>query len=240
MIAIGLDIGWLADLLKSDNIEGFPYSITLKDLLEILKNGASNVLRVLLDCQGQNIRLSNQCLMRIVRETRDEAILSLLFGRCHEKVKITTKIIQVAARYRTKVIMDLLLNNSGGFKITEAILQAAAINRNGESVMRLFLDRYGDDFRIIESIVQAAAANCHHGEKIMRLLLGRRGEELTISENVVQAAAANDNSGEKIIQLLLDQRGEEFRISESIVEAGAAIGYAGKNGLAIVVRSTRS
>jgi hypothetical protein len=66
--------------------------------------------------------------------------------------------------------------------ITEGVVKAAAGNEeSGGKVMRLLLDRRGDEIRITEEVVKAAAENERSGGEVMRLLLDRRRDDVRIA-----------------------------------------------------------
>ena len=117
-----------------------------------------------------------------------------------------------------KVISILVANPST--QVTDEVVKAAAENEEaGEEVMRLLLDRRGDDIKITDHVVKVAAENVEVGEKVMRLLLDRRGDDIKITDEVVKAAASN--SSEKVMRLLLDRRGGDVKITDEVVQVAA-------------------
>lgn len=125
------------------------------------------------------------------------------------------------ARWGLVDVADLLLKDSN-IKITEEIMQKAAAHKSGKNtVMKLILDRRGDQIKITDEVLQKAAAN-PHGASIMELLLDRRGDQIEITDRILQAAARNSWNGFSIMKLLLNQRGDQIKITNRILRAAAA------------------
>lgn len=104
---------------------------------------------------------------------------------------------------------------------------------NEPAVMKLLLDRKGDEIRITDSVVQEAAANEESGVAIMILLIERterRGEELKIVNDILQNAERNGKSGLAIIKLLVDflyRGGNEVTITGKVLESAVANWWSG-------------
>ncbi|KAF4213882.1 hypothetical protein CNMCM6805_003965 [Aspergillus fumigatiaffinis] len=88
-------------------------------------------------------------------------------------------------------------------------LSQAAVAYSTHNVMKLLLEKRGNQFQIIGDVVKAAAQNKENGKEILTLLLEQRGDEVQITEDVVKAAAAY--SSQDVMEFLLEQRGTSFR-----------------------------
>ena len=111
--------------------------------------------------------------------------------------------LHVAVKHGSCGVISVLITNKLT-EITEKVVEAAAgIEDSGTEVMRLLLDRRGDDVKITEKVVEAAAGNANNGKEVMTLLLDRRGDDVKITEKVVEAVAGNEDSGKEVMILLL-------------------------------------
>lgn len=127
------------------------------------------------------------------------------------------------ARWGLEDVAYLLLEDSK-IQITNDILEKAAAN-NKPSVIKLLLDRKGDEVKVTHSVVQVAAANQESGVAIMKLLIEQRREEIKITNEVMQNAARNGKNGLEIIKHLvafLDRGGHEVTITGKVLESAAA------------------
>ncbi|KAI2634056.1 hypothetical protein GGS21DRAFT_543965 [Xylaria nigripes] len=146
------------------------------------------------------------------------------------------KIREIAKRFNSDVMAAILDMRGNDFKITPAVVEAAAGNKShGEEIIRLLLDERGNEFKITPAVVEAAAGNKFHGEEILRLLLDERGNDFKITPAVVEAAAGNKFHGEEILRLLLDERGDEVTITPSVVEAAAGNKFHGEEILRLLL-----
>ncbi|OAA35896.1 HET domain protein [Beauveria brongniartii RCEF 3172] len=93
------------------------------------------------------------------------------------------------------------------------------VRKLGFELMRVFLDRYGDDV-VITAKVAEAAAESPGGEEVLGLVLDRYGNDVAINEDLV-AAAARGHCGPDVLALLIDRYGDQIVITERIVEAAA-------------------
>lgn len=125
------------------------------------------------------------------------------------------------ARWGLVDVADLLLKDSN-IKITEEIMQKAAAHKSEKNtVMKLILDRRGDQIKITDKVLQEAAAN-PYGSSIMELLLDRKGDQIKITNRILRAAARNSGNGFSIMKLLLDRRRDQIKITDRILQAAAA------------------
>ncbi|KAH0600097.1 hypothetical protein MHUMG1_01093 [Metarhizium humberi] len=89
----------------------------------------------------------------------------------------------------------------------------------GHSMMRLFLDRYGDEIAITEKAVEAAAQN-EAGAEVMELLFDRYRDAIVVTEKALKAAVGND-AGTGVLDLFLDRRRDQIAVTEEVMEAAA-------------------
>ncbi|KAK3179011.1 hypothetical protein OEA41_001150 [Lepraria neglecta] len=138
----------------------------------------------------------------------------------------TSSMANLASMYRDQghleeaekweAMADILRREGGDAQIMEEEVVKIARSCDKE-VMKLLLDRKGDEVQITEGVVTAAAGNKSRGGEMMKLLLDRKGDEVQITESVITAAAGNKSSGGEIMKLLLDRKGTEVQITEEAV-----------------------
>ncbi|KAM3510449.1 hypothetical protein MY11210_005902 [Beauveria gryllotalpidicola] len=108
----------------------------------------------------------------------------------------------------------------GGDNVMIAEDVATHIVQNlGAELMRVLLDRYGDDI-VITAKVAEAAAESPGGEEVLCLVLDRYGNDVVINEDLV-VAAARGYCGPDVLALLIYRYGDQIVITERIVEAAA-------------------
>lgn len=144
-----------------------------------------------------------------------------LTDRIRDNVQITEEdMIRVVSCFDEKIITVVFYLKRDNIPITKEVVRAAAENWVwGLEVMRLLLDKCGDEVKITEEVVEAAAENCDSGLEVMRLLLDERGDEVKITKEVVKVAA--ENSSSKVMRLLLNERGDEVKIAREAIKVAA-------------------
>ena len=164
-------------------------------LMVAIKNYSVPVVNMLLD-HGADVR-ANGCrylaIERAASAEGDEAVLAA-----------------VLARY-------------ADIEITEAVLKAAAGNKNkSKEVMKLLLAR-DSNIKITKAVLTAAAAAAAagnwHGKDVMELLLARDAN-IEITEAVLTTAAAGNWHGKDVMELLL-ARDANIEITEAVLTAAA-------------------
>ncbi|KAH8694191.1 hypothetical protein BGW36DRAFT_463772 [Talaromyces proteolyticus] len=118
--------------------------------------------------------------------------------------------------------MITLLLEKGNARIAaqNRILAAAARNtRNGQDIMALLLDIFGDEVQISEYIILHALWNEEKGEEIIAWLLDRQGYRIQITERIVEMAVSRGRNTERIITLLLDRRGDMIQITDEVLKS---------------------
>jgi len=183
-------------------------------------------------------------------------ILNLL-TRIQNDVEITDReasaAIKIIDEKTLKVLLDL---NRENFKITEAVIEAAAKNkRSGKEVITLLLDMQGEEYQITERVLVAAAGDeeghiikavldrpkvraqitnkvleavgqNQHGADIVKLVLDRQEDTSDITEELLLLFARNFFAGGDIFQELFDRRGDEIVITEDVLETAVDTGGA--------------
>ncbi|KAL7928822.1 hypothetical protein V8C35DRAFT_317137 [Trichoderma chlorosporum] len=150
-------------------------------------------------------------------------IIELLLEKLGDKVTITEKVVEAAAKNQRSgpEVMKLFLNHGINITITEEIVKAAARNqRSGPEVMKLFLN-HGINITITEEIVQAASGDWQHWKEIMALLLDQQGDNIIITEEIIKAVAGNASYSSKEMMALFLNRLEDHNITEDVVKAAA-------------------
>ncbi|KAL7812767.1 hypothetical protein V8C26DRAFT_406512 [Trichoderma gracile] len=202
------------------NLDG-TVAIGQKIVASIAQSCSGNVMSLLLDRQGNQIRIDEATSRAAARNvSHGEEVMALLLKRRGTEITITEEIVANAARSKNghKLLALLLKERGHEIVITHDIVKAAAGNSHGEHSLALLLQERGDEIIINDEIVKAAAR--HNDEHALALLLNRRGSEVTITEEIIELAAGeNTRHGYEVVKLLLEKRGDEFKITEEIVKA---------------------
>ncbi|KIM92814.1 hypothetical protein OIDMADRAFT_107066 [Oidiodendron maius Zn] len=129
----------------------------------------------------------------------------------------------IAVKHGSRGVISVLLMNEH-IQVTEEVVKTAAENSSsGKDVIKLLLDRRGDEVKITDKVVEAAARN-YNGKDVLTFLLDRRGDEVKITDKItdkVVEAAARSYNGKDVLTLLLDRRGDEVNITDEVVQAAA-------------------
>ncbi|KAI9766642.1 MAG: hypothetical protein M1839_004797 [Geoglossum umbratile] len=194
------------------------------------KNSGMEIMQLLLG-RG-DVQLTYGAVAAIARQF-DAEVVELLLRR--NDIEIGEDImISIARRFDTK-ITRLLLEKKGYAEVTEAVVEAAAANRNnGKEVMELLLNNVG--FQITHGVVAAIARRFDAG---MMGLLFSKG--LRITEAVVEAATINKGSGKEVVEFLLG-RGDILIVemvmkgAPSNMKRGEPLSRSAENGHNVVVQ----
>ena len=253
-LVVHFDISWLAELIVTGQIEAEHFEESdIIDMAQYAPKSFQCLLR--LDIKG--ILITKEIIERAVRSREAIASMQLLLDHWGQEIEITEDLVMVAASNYWhgpgEGVVQLLLKQeaAAGIRITEAILESAAKNRN-DKVMRLLLTDRGKEIKITEAVLEAAVSNrsserkeeilqllldhesaagiritegmlksAASNERVMRAILTRRGKEIKITEAVLEAVAKSW-VGCAMMRLLLEQQGEEIRITENVVIAAAS------------------
>jgi hypothetical protein len=115
-------------------------------------------------------------------------------------------------------MVELILSRDESIRITQRALEAAVPITQEYSLLKLLLDRGGDDIKITEEILKVVAQKSF--VFIMQLLLHRGGKRVQITEDVLRAAANNRYDSEMLL-LLLDQAGENIQLPQDLSHVAA-------------------
>jgi formylmethanofuran dehydrogenase subunit D len=181
-----------------------------------IKFGLINETQFLLD---SGVDIGNAFLEAARNENHGKELVALFLDRRGDELKITEKVVQIAAgnpRSGQEVLALLLEQRGDEVEITEEIVKVAARAVN-PAALELLLKQRRDKVKITEEIVKTAARA--PASATLELLLKQRGDEVKITEEVVKAAAGAVNPA--ALGLLLEQRGDEVKITEEIVKAAA-------------------
>ncbi|KAM0246182.1 hypothetical protein ACHAQJ_010321 [Trichoderma viride] len=187
-------------------------------LLLAVKNNHKPVIRLLLENQGDEAKVTDEVVKAAAGNRNDKEVMTLLLNHRGDQITITDEVVEAAVgNCNGKEVMELLLNQSGDqIIITEDAVLTIAANFDKE-VMILLLNQREDQITITEEVVKAATRNWN-GKEVMALLLDQRGDQINITEEVIKAAARNNK---EVMALLLNQRGDQITITEEVVKIAA-------------------
>jgi hypothetical protein len=198
-------------------------TITPEQLAEVLKRSHYRLFRLLLSLRRDRVTIT-EGVVEATALLDNTSMMDLLLGERGDDLLIPNELVKtvVQRHKRPNAMMEVLVNHKGSeIQITDELLEEVAMRWDGSGidVMKLFLDRRGEDFHITENLIRILALR-RKGTDLMELLLDRRGEEVFITEGILIRAAWNQY-GVGFMKLLLDRRGEEFLITENVVMAAA-------------------
>ncbi|KAH7011217.1 hypothetical protein EDB80DRAFT_640557 [Ilyonectria destructans] len=127
----------------------------------------------------------------------------------------TTPIDQAVGAGHVEVIDQLLDHNAIVSKRTFRIL--AKNKRHGKAMMRLILDRQGDEISIPNSTIAALAIN--FDTEMMRITLHRYSHAIVATKEVINATAENSLHGAATLRLLLDRQRNKLTINDDTFTA---------------------
>lgn len=94
----------------------------------------------------------------------------LLHERCHVRITEEMIVAAVESQHATR-FLTLLLDKVGSSQITDRVVESAARNAShGKEIMRLLVDKYGEEIPISEDVKRATAEKSETGGQIMELL----------------------------------------------------------------------
>jgi hypothetical protein len=88
-------------------------------------------------------------------------------------------------------------------------------SRNGE-VMKMLLDRHGDQIPMTGEFVKTVAKKCDG--QTMKLLLDKRGNDIALTREVLEAAAENNSSKEEVVMELLKRYQNQVSINTDVAK----------------------
>jgi molybdopterin synthase catalytic subunit len=154
-----------------------------------IKFGLINETQFLLD---SGVDIGNTFLEAARNENHGKELVALFLDRRGDELKITEKVVQIAAgnlRSRQEVLALLLEQRGDEVKITEEIVKAAA-GAYSPAALELLLKQRRDEVKTAEDIFKAAAGN----EKVIALLLKHRRDAYSATESVGLTEMASGGS----------------------------------------------
>ena len=150
-------------------------------------------------------------------------VLTNVIRRRGLEVEITGEMMMEIGydREACKAVAQLLKENDGEIKITEAAMQNSVLTYNIEVVMVL-LDQMAAEFKITEKMLTQAAQRHRHyrySNEVFALLLRRGDRAVKITKSLVENIAGSFDA--EIMTLLLGERGAEVEITEEVMEKAA-------------------
>ncbi|KAL7908806.1 hypothetical protein GGI35DRAFT_413879 [Trichoderma velutinum] len=181
----------------------------------------STMSALLLDKRSDKIKITEKVLRRaVINYFNGAAIMTLLFNICPNKVKISRTTFEMMIKYGSIETTSLILSERASeVKITEDIVLATIVARNGIAKLSLLLEQHDHEIQISESLMTVAMAKASFDW--LTVLFNKRGHDIKITEDIVEAAAGNKDCASDIIYLLVDKRGHEFKITKGILEAAS-------------------
>ncbi|EAU39331.1 predicted protein [Aspergillus terreus NIH2624] len=158
----------------------------------------------------------------LIVERFSEAIIALLFENYGRQIRITEQVLKAAAKNKSgQETMAFLCDVFGGhIQVTEVVLRAAAENSSrGYEIWCLLTDRYSNQIRITDELLQTVARNQPVGT--MELLCCKFSDQVRITETVLRAAAENSPGGYAIICFLTERYSNQIRITEELLQTVA-------------------
>lgn len=169
----------------------------------------------------RELEISEEGIAEIAKNFDKEAVELLLDQQ--PNAPLTEKVIQAAAgNWQGMELISLLIDRQRDFQVTEDVLQAAAGNKvNGKQILKLLLDRYGENIPIPSRVLKAAIMNESSGEEMAILLLKKARGGIAITEEDVIAVLENGKRGQAILMKLLEYSSGGIPVTTEIVKAAA-------------------
>jgi F0F1-type ATP synthase delta subunit len=204
-------------------IDHYRTDIPITEVIEaIAQHSDQDVMNCLLDRSRADVLVTESVVEAAAANSKNgKEIMRLLFNRYRKGLQFTeTTVVTVAKRFGPEVIKFLLDQRGADALVTEAVVEAAARNRdfrhseNGKDIIKKLIDKYQKDWPIRE-VIQAIAEN--FDREVMEHLLKRLGSDILVTEGVVRAAAQNYKNSNDIMKLLLQKGTVEIPVAEETV-----------------------
>jgi Cdc6-like AAA superfamily ATPase len=192
--------------------DGSQITITKAIVIAAAENGWNGeaFIRLLL-CSRKDQGTITKAAVFLIAKAFDRETVRLLLDSWGDHPTLLSIIVSGAAENSSghgKEIIQLLFDRGvhrDQISMTEAVVQAAAGNLwEGEAILGLLFDRWGDQVPVTEAVVVAAVKNTARGEDVVRLLLDRRKSRVPVNNAVARAVQENHWNGNAIIGLVLD------------------------------------
>ncbi|KAL3451722.1 hypothetical protein BJX65DRAFT_223896 [Aspergillus insuetus] len=197
--------------------------ITAHAVVEVARRFDAQIMAALVRVHGPGLPMTEDVVIAAgMNKARGCELMSLLIDSPGLNAPFTNHVLESIIR-RSEIateMMDLLLQQRSETVLTEEMVRlAAAHEKSGTELIKLFFSHLGKQLPITENVVKAATANDYQGLKILEYLLAHWGPKLPITEKVVIAALRNMYCQE-IIDLL--QEKQSVPVTPRVIEIAAA------------------
>ncbi|KAM0238863.1 hypothetical protein ACHAP5_008552 [Fusarium lateritium] len=228
------------------------------------------IQKLLVEKSANTIPTTERTIEMFARHTSGSIFQNLIIRRASD-IPITGNVVKaIAANFyftRRNAEENFITLFGNGYLAKDAVsgVIKSILTETDESILQLFIDQTGVEFKVTEEIVQAATKNWRKGNNMMRLLLERRDRSVSItrkvtvaiakdfdasnlqqtfdegdtdmrvSQELLQAGAGNIRYGEEVMSLLLERQSEDITITGAIVEAAAGNWQSGKDILSLLL-----
>ncbi|XHG01776.1 hypothetical protein AWENTII_005149 [Aspergillus wentii] len=178
----------------------------------------SEIMNMLLDEFGQDTAIDDE-IIQAIAENPDEGLdmMKTLLCRQQAWVGVSEQILDKAATWNNREMLELLVNNARGsdIAITEKIVCSAAQNNDhAVELMEYLFDLRGHSLPITEDVLVSAATAQYYqsrSDDLLTLILERR-PEMPVTDRLLEAVSPFPNA----IKLLLDRRQDRLPIGKMI------------------------
>lgn len=140
------------------------------------------VLQLLVDRRGQDINITEKVVKAIGKNyTNGNHIMRILLEGKRDELDLSVEVLATIAGSLDQRGVAVLLDHEGSDlqMADDKVVEAAAGNwSHGHDIMKLLLDRRGDEVKITANVIEAARNNVGCGDEIVSLLLNRREDEI--------------------------------------------------------------
>src|SRR5271156_2326736 len=236
--------------------KGHKVDVTHDLIKETIANGRNgkDVMRVILGQWNDAVLTAELVESAAENSESGKDILEMLLRK--QDINITEEAFAAIARYFDAQLLSSVPDGQGDIKITEKVVEAAAVNKDRNEMVRQLLKRIDweitdwavvaiarlfsivsfesllrSDVKITQAATESIAISCN--AKATRLLLDSR-KHIQVTEAVVEAAASNRFYGKEVMELLLTKA--NIPITETVVKAAAVNTGSGKEVLKLLLR----
>lgn len=168
--------------------------------IEAARNYNTNVFGLLFD--EHHVTLTEAIARALEGSSIDvKSVMQLRFHRGQKRLAIVDKALLLTMRRSDKWVVGSLLDWTGiRTGARQDVLAAAAMNlRYGGEVVRLLLNRWGDQVTITEVVMKAAMENYSNGKEVIELLLDRPDGQKAITDMAASTAPKQENGNDSAV-----------------------------------------
>ncbi|KAK1637899.1 hypothetical protein BDP81DRAFT_274012, partial [Colletotrichum phormii] len=185
-----------------------------------------SALSFLLDPLRGQVHITEDFIVAIAsKEGCHEHLMKMLLEVCEDEVEITAELFDAVENnpwHKNKVMM-LLLDRFRTKSQIPAKFMETVVNRFDGTIVRKFIQIYGDALEVDTKIVKAAVQNRFHGWDVAAVLWEEYGDEIEITEDIMEAILDNQYCGEDMMRAILAERPHKIRINEKVVRMAASL-----------------